>query len=130
LISGQVDMFITTPPSVIGQVQAGKIKALAYAGPKRHPSMPTVPTTAEAGLPGYEVESWFALFAPAKTPPEVVARLTAQIKTIVESEAFRKKVEDQGAFAAYMDPPALGKFVDQEAALWAKVIKDGNIKPD
>ncbi|MDM0109477.1 tripartite tricarboxylate transporter substrate binding protein [Variovorax sp. J22R24] len=130
LISGQVDMFITTPPSVIGQVQAGKIKALAYAGPKRHPSMPTVPTTAEAGLPGYEVESWFALFAPAKTPPEVVARLTAQVKTIVESEAFRKKVEDQGAFAAYMDPPALGKFVDQEAALWAKVIKDGNIKPD
>jgi len=130
LISGQVDMFITTPPSVIGQVQAGKIKALAYAGTKRHPSMPTVPTTAEAGLPGYEVESWFALFAPAKTPPEVVARLTAQIKTIVESEAFRKKVEDQGAFAAYMDPPALGKFVDQEAALWAKVIKDGNIKPD
>ncbi|MDM0116430.1 tripartite tricarboxylate transporter substrate binding protein [Variovorax sp. J22R133] len=130
LISGQVDMFITTPPSVIGQVQAGKIKALAYAGPKRHPSMPTVPTTAEAGLPGYEVESWFALFAPAKTPPEVVARLTAQVKVIVESEAFRKKVEDQGAFAAYMDPPALGKFVEQETAVWAKVIKDGNIKPD
>ncbi|MDM0000650.1 tripartite tricarboxylate transporter substrate binding protein [Variovorax sp. J22P240] len=130
LISGQVDMFITTPPSVIGQVQAGKIKAMAYAGPKRHPSMPTVPTTAEAGLPGYEVESWFALFAPAKTPPEIVARLTAQVKTIVESETFRKKVEDQGAFAAYMDPPALGKFVDQETALWAKVIKDGNIKPD
>ncbi|MEJ8851773.1 tripartite tricarboxylate transporter substrate binding protein [Variovorax rhizosphaerae] len=130
LISGQVDMFITTPPSVIGQVQAGKIKALAYAGAKRHPSMPTVPTAAEAGLPGYEVESWFALFAPAKTPPEVVARLSAQVKTIVESEAFRKKVEDQGAFAVYMDPPTLGKFVDQETALWAKVIKDGSIKAD
>lgn len=130
LISGQVDMFITTPPSVIGQVQAGKIKALAYAGPKRHPSMPNVPTTAEAGLPGYEVESWFALFAPAKTPPEVIARLTGQVKTIVESESFHKKVEDQGAFAAYMDPPALGKFVDQEAALWTKVIKDASIKAD
>jgi len=130
LISGQVDMFITTPPSVIGQVQAGKIKALAYAGPKRHPSMPDVPTTGEAGLPGFEVESWFALFAPAKTPPDVIARLTAQVKTIVESESFKKKVEDQGAFAAYMDPPALGKFVEQETALWGKVIKDGNIKAD
>jgi tripartite-type tricarboxylate transporter receptor subunit TctC len=130
LISGQVDMFITTPPSVIGQVQAGKIKALAYAGPKRHPSMPTVPTTAEAGLPGYEVESWFAVFAPAKTPPEIVAKLTTQIKTIVESDAYKKKVEDQGAFAAYMDPVALGRFVDQETTLWAKVIKDGNIKAD
>ncbi|MDM0037720.1 tripartite tricarboxylate transporter substrate binding protein [Variovorax sp. J22G21] len=130
LISGQVDMFITTPPSVIGQVQAGKIKALAYAGAKRHPSMPNVPTAAEAGLPGYEVESWFALFAPAKTPPAVVARLTAQIKSIVESEAYKKKVEDQGAFAAYMDPPTLAKFVDQETAMWSKVIKDGNIKAD
>ncbi|MDM0116043.1 tripartite tricarboxylate transporter substrate binding protein [Variovorax sp. J22R133] len=130
LISGQVDMFITTPPSVIGQVQAGKIKALAYAGPKRHPSMPNVPTTAEAGLPGYEVESWFALFAPAKTPPDVIAKLSAQVKTIVESDAYKKKVEDQGAFAAYMDSAALGKFVDQETAVWAKVIKDGNIKAD
>ena len=130
LISGQVDMFITTPPSVIGQVQAGKIKALAYAGPKRHPSMPNVPTSAEAGLPGYEVESWFALFAPAKTPPAVIAKLSAQVKTIVESDAYKKKVEEQGAFAAYMDPPALGKFVDQETAAWAKVIKDGNIKAD
>jgi tripartite-type tricarboxylate transporter receptor subunit TctC len=130
LISGQVDMFITTPPSVIGQVQAGKIKALAYAGPKRHPSMPNVPTAAEAGLPGYEVESWFALFAPAKTPQDVVAKLAAQVKIIVESEAFKKKVEDQGAFAVYMDPMALGKFVDQETALWAKVVKDANIKAD
>ena len=130
LVSGQVDMFITTPPGVIGQVQAGRIKALAYAGAKRHPSMPNVPTAAEAGLPGYEVESWFALFAPAKTPPAVIEKLTKEVKTIVESDAFRKKVEDQGAFAAYMDPAALGVFVEQESALWAKVIKDGNIKAD
>lgn len=130
LISGQVDMFITTPPSVIGQVQAGKIKALAYAGPKRHPSMPDVPTTAEAGLAGYEVESWFAVFAPAKTPAAIVQKLSAQIKTIVESDSYKKKVEDQGAFAAYMDSSSLGKFVDSELAQWSKVIKDGNIKAD
>lgn len=130
LISGQVDMFITTPPSVIGQVQAGRLKALAYAGPKRHPSLASVPTATEAGLPGYEVESWFAVFAPAKTHPAITTRLAAAIKTIVESEAYRKKMEDQGAFAAYMSPTELGKFVEQEMAAWAKVVREGNIKAE
>lgn len=130
LISGNVDMFITTPPSVIGHFAGGRIKALAYTGSKRHPSMPNVPTSAEAGLPGYEVESWFAVFAPAKTPPEIVNKLSAEIKKIVESESFRKKVDEQGAFATYMDPATLGKFVDQELATWARVIKTADIKPD
>jgi tripartite-type tricarboxylate transporter receptor subunit TctC len=130
LIAGNVDMFITTPPSVIGHFAGGRIKALAYTGSQRHPSMPNVPTSAEAGLPGYEVESWFAVFAPAKTPPEVVNKLSAEIKKIVESEAFRKKVDEQGAFATYMDSAALGKFVDQELAAWSKVIKAADIKPD
>ncbi|KAF7963835.1 ABC transporter substrate-binding protein [Cupriavidus sp. UYMU48A] len=127
LIGGQVDMFVTTPPSVIGQVKAGKIKALAYTGPKRHPSMPDVPTSAEAGLPSYNVESWFAVFAPAGTPPDIVNKLSASIKKIVESPDYRRKIEEQGGFAAYMDPAALDKFVAQELATWAKVIKDGNI---
>ncbi|MNT38093.1 Tripartite tricarboxylate transporter family receptor [compost metagenome] len=130
LISGQVDMFITTPPSVIGHVQAGKIKALAYAGPKRHPSMPNVPTTAEAGLPGYEVESWFALFAPANTPPAIVERLSQEVKKIVASDTYRKKIEEQGAFAAYMGPQELGKFVDQELASWSRLVKTSNIRAD
>lgn len=130
LIAGNVDMFITTPPSVIGHIASGRMKALAYTGSKRHPSMPNVPTSAEAGLPGYEVESWFAVFAPAKTPPEVVARLSAEIKKIVESESFRKKVDEQGAFATYMDSAALGKFVDQELVAWSKVIKAADIKPE
>jgi len=130
LIAGNVDMFITTPPSVIGHIASGRMKALAYTGSKRHPSMPNVPTSAEAGLPGYEVESWFAVFAPARTPPEVVAKLSAEIKKIVESESFRKKVDEQGAFATYMDSAALGKFVDQELVAWSKVIKAADIKPE
>jgi len=130
LIAGSVDVFITTPPSVIGHLASGKIKAVAYTGTKRHPSMPNVPTSAEAGLPGYEVESWFAVFAPAKTPPEIVTKLTTEIRKIVESEAFRKKVDEQGAFATYMDPAALGKFVDQELITWSRVIKAADIKAD
>lgn len=130
LLGGQVDVFITTPPSVIGHVASGKIKALAYAAKQRHPSLPNVPTTAEAGLPGYEVESWFAVFAPAGTPAPVVARLSSEIKAIVESAGYRKKLDDQGAFAAYMDSKALGSFVEQELELWARVIKAGHIKAD
>jgi tripartite-type tricarboxylate transporter receptor subunit TctC len=92
--------------------------------------MPEVPTSAEAGLPGYEVESWFAVFAPAKTPPEVVNKLSVEIRKIVESEPFRKKVDEQGAFATYMDSAALGKFVDQELVAWSRVIKAADIKPE
>ncbi|MFO1221186.1 MAG: tripartite tricarboxylate transporter substrate binding protein [Burkholderiaceae bacterium] len=130
LLGGQVDIFVTTPPSVIGHVNGGRIKALAYTADKRHPSMPSVPTSAEAGLPGYLVDSWFAVFAPAKTPPEIVGRLTAEIKTIVESDTYRKKMDEQGAFAAYMDPPALGRFINYELELWSRVIKSANIKAD
>ncbi len=130
LLGGQVDMFVTTPPSVIGHIASGKLKALAYTGKQRHPSLANVPTSAEAGLPGYEVDSWFAVFAPAGTPAPVVARLSAEIKTIVESETYRKKVNDQGAFATYMDPKALGSFVQSELDLWAGVIKAKNIQAD
>lgn len=130
LLGGLVDMFVTTPPSVIGHVNGGKLKAFAYAAKQRHPSMPNVPTSAEAGLPGYEVESWFAVFAPAGTPEPVVTRLAKEIKVIVESEAYRKKMNDQGAFAAYMDPAALGAFVQSELALWASIIKSKNITAD
>ncbi len=92
-------MFVTTPPSVIGQVKAEKIRALAYTGSKRHPSMPDVPTSAEAGLPSYNVESWFAVFAPAGTPPDIVNKLSTSIKKIVDSQEYRRKIEEQGGFA-------------------------------
>ncbi|CAB3700550.1 Bug family tripartite tricarboxylate transporter substrate binding protein [Achromobacter dolens] len=127
LISGQVDMFITTPPSVINQVRAGKLKALAYAGPERNPSMLQVPTTAQAGLPGYEVESWFALFAPARTPQPVIDQLAAELRRIVASDGYRKQMEEQGAFAAFMGPDELGRFVEQELAAWARIIRESNI---
>jgi len=80
VLSGQVQVFITTPPSVMGHVQAGKLKGLAVAGKARHPGLPTVPTTAEAGLKGFELEAWIGIFAPAGTPTDVVNKLSSQIK--------------------------------------------------
>jgi tripartite-type tricarboxylate transporter receptor subunit TctC len=130
LMGGQVDVFITTPPAVIGQVQSGKVKMLAYTAPQRHPSMPNVPTSAEAGLAGYEVESWFALFAPAATPKPVIEKLTAEIRKVVESDALREKVNAQGAFATYMDPAQLNAFVHKEMASWADIIRSAKIKAE
>jgi tripartite-type tricarboxylate transporter receptor subunit TctC len=127
LLSGQVAVFNTTPPSLIQHVRAGKLRALAYLSKQRHPTMMEIPTSAEAGLPGYEVESWFAVFAPAGTPREIVDRLATEIARIVESAEFRRKVEEQGAFARTMDPKALDAYVVREIAQWAKVIKTAGI---
>jgi tripartite-type tricarboxylate transporter receptor subunit TctC len=130
MIGGFVDIFIAAPTSVISHEKTGKVKILAYTSAKRHPSMPHVPTSAEAGLPGYEVEAWFALFAPAGTPKPVVERLTSEIRKIVETEAFRKRVEEQGAFTWYMDPAALNSFVPKELDFWRETIQRNGIKPD
>ncbi|WP_268629776.1 Bug family tripartite tricarboxylate transporter substrate binding protein, partial [Escherichia coli] len=94
---------------------------------ERNPSMPEVPTTAQAGLPGYAVESWFALFAPARTPQPVINQLAAELRRIVASDGYRKQMEEQGAFAAFMGPDELGRFVDQELAAWARIIRESNI---
>jgi tripartite-type tricarboxylate transporter receptor subunit TctC len=130
LVAGRISMFNTTPPSVIGHVKSGKLRALAYTSTKRHPTMPDVPTSAEAKMPDYLVESWFAVFAPAKTPQPVIDKLTGEIKKIVDSAEFKKKAEEQGAVAVYMDPKQLDALVKKELEHWGKVIKTGNITAD
>jgi tripartite-type tricarboxylate transporter receptor subunit TctC len=128
LVSGRVDMFNTTPPGVISQIRAGKLRAIAYTGRKRHPMLPEVPTSAESGMPEYEISSWFAVFAPAKTPPAVIERLAMEIKKVVESDDYERKAEEQGAFAAYMGPDELAAFAKKEIEYWGKVIRTAGIK--
>ncbi|MSQ60113.1 MAG: tripartite tricarboxylate transporter substrate binding protein [Betaproteobacteria bacterium] len=130
LIGGQVDMFITTPPSVLGYAKAGKLKLLAVTANKRHPALPTVPTSAQAGLAGYEVESWFAMFAASAMPKEIVAAMSAAVRKVVESEGYRNQIEEQGGYAAYMDPAAIDGFVQKELSAWAKIIHGANIKAE
>jgi tripartite-type tricarboxylate transporter receptor subunit TctC len=130
LLSGQVAVFNTTPPSVIGHVRAGKLRALAYLAGERHPTMKDIPTSAESGMPGYEVESWFALFTPTGTPPAVIERLGSELSRIVESPEIRRKAEEQGAFARFMAPAALDAYVLREIETWGKVIKTAGIKLD
>jgi tripartite-type tricarboxylate transporter receptor subunit TctC len=127
VLSGQVQVFITTPPSVMGQIQQSKLKALAVAGKYRHPLLPNVPTTAEAGLKGFELEAWIGIFAPAATPPDVVAKLSGQIKTALELSETKARADAAGIELRYGSPEVLAAIVKSETALWSKTIKAAGI---
>lgn len=130
VLSGQVQVFITTPPSVMGQVQVGKLKGLAVAGKSRHPGLPTVPTTAEAGLKGFELEAWVGIFAPAGTPADVVARLSGLIKAALELPETKTRADTSGVELRYLAPAALDALVKKETEFWEKTIKSAGIKPE
>lgn len=130
VLSGQVQVFITTPPSVMGHVQAGKLKGLAVAGPTRHPGLPNVPTTAEAGLKGFELEAWVGIFAPAGTPPDIVNKLSTQIKSALELPETRTRANTAGVELRYLAPAALDSLVRKDTEFWAKTIKAAGISAD
>jgi tripartite-type tricarboxylate transporter receptor subunit TctC len=130
VLGGQVQVFMTTPPSVMQHVQAGKLKAYAVTGKARHPGLPNVPTTAEAGLPGFEIEAWVGLFAPAGTPPAVVQKLTESVKAALATPEAKAVADRTGIEIRYMDPAGLGALVTKETDYWAGVIKAKNIKAD
>lgn len=130
LLGGQVDLTFGTAPPFMAHIQAGKLKVLAVTGKERLPSLPKVPTTAETGFAGVNATSWFALFAPAKTPKDIVRKLETDVRNMLSDAAFQKKALDQGATADFMDSKALGDMVKRDYAMWAKVVKEANIKAD
>ncbi|MBD7961354.1 Bug family tripartite tricarboxylate transporter substrate binding protein [Comamonas avium] len=130
LLGGQVDLTFGTAPPFMAHIQAGKLKVLAVTGKERLPSLPKVPTTAETGFAGVNATSWFALFAPAKTPKDIVRKLETDVRNMLSDASFQKKALDQGATADFMDSKALGDMVKRDYAMWAKVVKEANIKAD
>ena len=130
LLGGQVDLTFGTAPPFMPHIAAGKLRVLAVTGKERLASLPDVPTTAEAGYPGVNATSWFALFAPAAVPKPVIDRLAADMKKVVEDPAFRKKAQEQGASADYLGPQQLGERVKADFANWAGVIKSSKIQAE
>jgi tripartite-type tricarboxylate transporter receptor subunit TctC len=130
VLSGQVQVFMSTPPSVMQHVQSGKLKAFAVTGQSRHPGLPNVPTTAQAGLKGFELESWVAIFAPAGTPADVVSRLSTGIKQALESPEAKTRADTAGIEIRYLPPSALDTMVKRETEFWAKTIKSAGITAD
>lgn len=130
LLGGQVDLTFGTAPPFMPHIQSGKLRVLAVTGKERLPSLPDVPTTAEAGYPGVNATSWFGLFAPAATPKAVIDKLAADTRTVVQSAAFKQKAQEQGATADYLGPQQMGERVKADLANWAQVVKASKIEAD
>ena len=130
LLGGQVDLTFGTAPPFMPHIASGKLRVLAVTGKQRLPSLPDVPTTAEAGYPKVDATSWFAVFAPASVPKAVVDKLTADIRTVVQSPTFQQKAQEQGATADYQTPAQLGDKVRADLANWATVVKTSKIEAE
>ncbi|WP_427912911.1 tripartite tricarboxylate transporter substrate binding protein [Ramlibacter sp. MMS24-I3-19] len=129
LMGGQVDMMFATAAAAKPQITGGKLRALAVTTPKRSDAFKDVPAVAET-VPGYAVESWYGLFAPAGTPPELIARLHDAARKATESPEFRNKLEPEGLTVSAGSPEELDAYVRAEQARWRKVVKDNKVKAD
>jgi tripartite-type tricarboxylate transporter receptor subunit TctC len=127
LLGGQIDLAFATVPSVAPFLAGGKMRALAVTSAARSPSWPNVPTIAESGVPGYHADVWYGVFAPAGTPPAIVAQLNAAFKRAAQSETFRQRVEREGLVTAVGTPEELSRLAKAEEARWKKVVKEQNI---
>jgi tripartite-type tricarboxylate transporter receptor subunit TctC len=130
LLGGSVDLTFGTPPPFMGHIAGGKMRVLAVTGKTRLASLKDVPAAAEVGFPKLDASSWFALYAPAGTPQPVIERLTSEIAKVMQTPEFKRKAEEQGATAAYMNPKQLAEFTKVELDRWGAVVKAANIKAD
>jgi tripartite-type tricarboxylate transporter receptor subunit TctC len=128
VMGGQVDMMFDTTVVAGPHIESGKLRALAVTSAKRVPSLPNVPTVAESGVPGYEVVSWQAIFAPAGTPKPIVERLHAEIGKILHEPDMQERLAKLGMQGADMTIEQIAAFQKAEVAKWAQVIKSANIK--
>jgi tripartite-type tricarboxylate transporter receptor subunit TctC len=130
LIGGQVQLAIFSIPPVLIHVRTGKLRALAVTSKGRSSELPEVPTVDEAGVPGYEMNPWYGLLAPAGTPRAIVARLNSEVSRIVRSPDMREKLAAQGAEPGGGTPEDYAAVIRADTALWARVIKETGIKAE
>ena len=128
LIGGQIHVMFTTVASAASLIAAGQLRAIAVTSAERSPAFPQLPTVAEAGVPGYEAESWYGLFAPAGTPAAVIDRLNKSAATAVQSEAFKKLAVNEGLILVARPPEVFEQYVRGEEERWRKLIQDAGIK--
>lgn len=130
LMGGHVLTMVETVPAALPHIKAGKIRALAVTTPQRISMLPDVPTAAEAGLPGFEVSSLFGILVPTGTPQPIIARLNAEITKVLSMPEVKQELLQQGAYTVTSTPEQAQARVHQEITMWAKVIREADIKPD
>src|ERR1700716_2246005 len=128
LIGGQIQVMFTTVASAASLIAGRQLRALAVTSAERSPAFPELPTVAEAGLPGYAAESWYGLFAPAKTPADIISRLNKSAALAVQSEAFKRLSVNEGLVMVARPPEELDRYLRGEEDRWRKVIQDGGIR--
>jgi len=130
LLGGQVEVLITAAPTVQQHMASGRIRALAVASPKRISSLPTVPTSAEAGFPAFRIANWFGLVAPKGTPADVIGFLHSEIQKMLKTADVRDKLAAAGAEPVSMSPAEAARHIESEASRWAELIQKARIKVD
>ena len=128
LVAGVVESSFAGVPNALAQVPQGRLKALAVTTAKRAPQLPDVPTMQEAGVRGYDASVWLALLAPAGTPPEIVARLNAEIRQLMASPDTKKALFGAGVEPDPSTPEAMSEYMVQEMERWGKIVKDAGVK--
>ena len=127
LIPGRLSMMFNTSGALLPHVRAGRMRALAVSSGKRFSAVPELPTVAEAGGPGFDVSSWYALFAPAKTPPAIVQKMNADAVAVMREPQVRERLESLGLEVVGSTPEQLGAFLKAEMVKWEPVIKAAGI---
>ena len=128
IIGNRVELYFSTIAVISPHVESGRIKAFAITSKERSPSFPDVPTVAESGLPGYEAENWYALLAPAGTPPAIVNRLNLELKKILSSPEFVKEIAKEGGRTVGDSPAEFAKFLSIDVPLWQKIVREADLK--
>jgi tripartite-type tricarboxylate transporter receptor subunit TctC len=128
LMGGETDVMFDNIPNILSQLKAGSVTPIAVTGVTRSPLFPDLPTIAEAGVPGYEVNVWFGIQAPAATPKPVIEKINKDLAAIYKSEEVSKRFNDQGVEVVASTPEAFQKLIQSEITKWGRVVKDANIK--
>jgi len=129
LLPGRVDVMFNNAGGVLPLIQSGKLRGLAVTTAKRSAAVPELPTIAEEGVPGFDVSSWYAVFAPAKTPPEIVAKASADIVAAITHPVTKERLEQLGVVVVGSTPDGLARHLKAEMDKWGPVIRDAAIKP-
>ena len=130
VIGGQIPMSFETVTVALPHIQSGKVRALAVTSATRSPALPNTPTLQEAGVPGFDVASWQALYFPAGTPPATVQRVNAEVEKILAQPEVKSKMDTLGLVHSANTPEQFASFGRAEIAKWVKVVKDGKVKPE
>jgi len=130
LLAGRIQVWVGAANSLLPHIRAGTLRVLGTSAAQRFSILPDTPTVAEAGLPGYSLYPWLGMFVPARTPPEIVAKINAEIARILNSAEVRARLIPQGIDIATGSPEDLARIIREDDARWGRLIRDAGIKPE